>query len=71
MKQVTFNENENRIHLLFAWSFAYRKARINNYEQHVLDRYRFQNRINFTENVLNCILRQNFRNKIYNERFKQ
>lgn len=70
MKQVTFNADLNKVHILLAWSFAYRKARESDYAQCILDRYRFQNRIKYTKNLLRGVLEDGYRNKIYSERFK-
>ena len=68
-KTVTFNEKKNSIFTLFVWSYAYRKARESDYEQYVLNRYRFQNRMKYAENLLKNVLEENYRNKVYNERF--
>jgi len=69
-KRVTFNEEKNIIYPLFCWSFAYKKARQNDYEKFILDRYRFEKRIKCVEMLLNSILIESHRNKVYNERFK-
>lgn len=67
-KTVTFSE-EVIMHTLFVWKYAYQKARESDYEQNMLDRYRFQNRIKYAENLLKDVLEKNYRNKIYNDRF--
>lgn len=69
-KSVTINESNNRIHLLVAWAFAYRKARESTYELLAIDRYHFKRRIERSELILKNILSNNHRCKIYNDRFK-
>lgn len=68
-KTVKFNEEKNVVYTLFTWEYAYRKARESNYEQYILDRYRFQNKIKYVENLLKDVLEEKNRNKIYIERF--
>ena len=67
-KKVTFSE-KILVHTLFVWNYAYQKARESDYEQNMLDRYRFQNRIKYAENLLKDVLEKNYGNKIYNDRF--
>lgn len=69
MKKVTFNEKNNKTYILYVWSYAHRKARQNNFESYVLDRYRFQDRIKDIESAFKTVLENSYRNKIYNERF--
>lgn len=71
MKKVTFNEDKNRIHIMVAWNFAYRKSRENIYGAMVLDRLRFKRRIQETELLLNNILNYNHRCEVYESRFNK
>ena len=68
MKRVTFNE-QIFVHSLFVWAYAYKKARQSNYEQQILDRYRFKNRIKDAENILETVFDKKHRTKIFKERF--
>jgi Phosphatase-1 catalytic subunit binding region len=70
MKKVHFNECCNKVHPMILWSFAYRNARKTYWEYFVLDRGRFQRRIQETAVIINPILDCNYRLKVYNERFK-
>lgn len=69
MKSVTFDEEKNIVHQTFVWAFAYREARKSDFQQLMLDRYRFQRRIEKIKTTLDMILESNFRNKIVHERF--
>lgn len=69
-KSVTINESNNEIHLLVAWGFAYRKARESTYEFLARDRCHFKRRIECCELLLRNILNNDYRCKIYNDRFK-
>ena len=53
------------------WSFAYKKARKSDYEQCVLDRYRFENRIKYAEKYLTKVLEKSHRQEIYQNLFKK
>ena len=44
-KKVGFSETLETVHVLHAWSFAYRQARIGIYKQQLSDRMRFNRRI--------------------------
>lgn len=68
-RKVKFNCDKNKIYHIIAWSFAYKQARKSNYQQFVLDRYRFQDRVNKTGKTLEKILEPNYRKKIFEERF--
>lgn len=69
MKKVTFNENKNKIHQTFVWTFAYRQARKSNFQQLALDRHRFQRRIRKMEFIIGMVLECSHRDNIYRERF--
>lgn len=53
MKKVHFNPNV-KIHHMFVWSFAYRKARISDFDriQIMLDKFRFEIRKELLEEQL-------------------
>lgn len=67
-KSVTFSE-ENTIHNMFAWDFAYRNARLSNWQTFYLDRLRFDRRIKRSALLLDKILDHNHRQNIYTQRF--
>ncbi|KAK4878228.1 hypothetical protein RN001_010734 [Aquatica leii] len=72
-KMVRFADAEQlcEIHPMIKWSYAYRKARKGPWEQHALDRMRFQNRINNAKLVLDYVLQPAHRSQIYKDRFKE
>lgn len=51
-KSVSFNERQNKVHLLVVYDFAYREARKSDWEKAYLDKLRFKQRIKECENVL-------------------
>ena len=66
MKRVTFNEENNQIHILYVWLYAYKMARKGNWEQIAVDSERFRRRIkNNYEPILTKILNYNHREEIY------
>lgn len=67
-KLVTINDSP-KVYYLVKWSFAYRQARISEYQKHYSDRMRFERRIIQTEIILYPILKSEHRTKIYFERF--
>lgn len=61
MKKVTFREDRNKVYYMITWDFAYRAARRCN----MLDRIRFDHRIQETAKIINPILDVNHRNNMY------
>lgn len=55
-KKVGFSSSPPTVHLMFAWSFAYNKARRSTWMQVAYDRMRFQRRINQTAVILAPVL---------------
>lgn len=45
-----------KIHKMYVWQFAYKQARKNNWEEIYLDRIRFKDRINKTDQIISPIL---------------
>lgn len=66
---VTFILEKNQIFILHTWLFAYKKARQSNWQQDVLDRYRFREKIKNSEKMLTYVFDKNYRKKIFEERF--
>lgn len=69
MKNITFNESENKIYPMVVWSFACKNARKNNWETIALDRWRFQRRIDEFGKIINPILNSTHRCYINKDRF--
>lgn len=69
MKKVTFSEENNQLHILITWSYAYRSSRKIYWEYLTIDSCRFRRRIMGTSLILNYILDTNHRQRIFNERF--
>lgn len=69
MKRVNFNEENNITYIMCAWAYAYRKSRLNNWEEKYLDDLRYKHRIKVFESKLKPYLTVEYRNKIYIERF--
>ncbi|XP_039955580.1 uncharacterized protein LOC120771577 [Bactrocera tryoni] len=67
-KRVRFNLNPE-IHVMYAWSYAYRSARKGHWESLARDRDRFRKRIENTSKYINPILTPEHRSFIYNTRF--
>ena len=66
MKIVTFNESDNQIHVMYAWSYAYRNARKGHWHLYSVDKERFQRKIKETfEPIITQVLDYNHREKIY------
>lgn len=70
-KKVRFAEGKllTCFHLMIAWDFALRSARIGPWETLARDTVRFQNRISRTAAVLDPVLQPCHRERIYKERF--
>lgn len=68
MKRIKFSATPT-IHVLYKWSYAYRAARTSDWETYARDRERFNFRIQQATKLLNYILEQSHRTKIFNERF--
>lgn len=68
-KSVRISEDQNIIHFLVKWDFAYRHARMSEYLKFYADRVRFERKINECESKLDSILDEEHRKKIYNDRF--
>lgn len=56
---------------MHAWKFAYSQARKSELAQLQMDKVRFKNRINETNEILSPILSFDHREKIFNERFRE
>jgi Phosphatase-1 catalytic subunit binding region. len=69
MRKVTFNEKDNKIHILVAWQFAYNESRKRYWETFACDRERFQRKIAELSNIINPVLNSSHRHKIYIQRF--
>lgn len=67
-KIVSFNETKNKVHTMYAWQYAYREARRSNWE--MVDRCRFQRRVQLVEELLKKYLTVDYRQKVFTERFK-
>lgn len=65
MKKVTFNLELNQTKLMVVWKYAAKKARMNDWEQEVMDRIRFKDRIVNLAKIINPILDFKHRCKIY------
>lgn len=63
-KKVRFDDKTN-VHLMVAWDYAYRAARLGPWEQIARDRCRFRDRILRLEMTLSPVLREDHREKIY------
>lgn len=70
-KKVHFADDNDlaTVHPMIAWSHAYQAARKGPWEQYARDRGRFLRKITDGEKLLEPILNQNHRDKIYRERF--
>lgn len=70
-KKVHFADDSDltAVHPIIAWSYAYQAARKGPWEQYALDRGRFLRRITDAEKVLEPVLSQNHRDKVFRERF--
>lgn len=62
-RKVAFDPNI-KVFNMYVWTFAYSKARRNNWIQIAADRDRFQKRINDTSEILSHILTKEHREKI-------
>lgn len=69
MGQVAFNLDENKIHHMYVWSYAYKQARKSQWAMEAVDRFRFQRRIDAAGDALLGILNPSHRERIYIERF--
>lgn len=67
-RKVTFSD-QNIVHNLCVWSFAYNEARKGKWHLYSVDRYRFIEKIKKIEDKLEMYLTASHRNKIYTERF--
>ncbi|XP_011194576.1 uncharacterized protein LOC105219925 [Zeugodacus cucurbitae] len=67
-KRVRFNLNPE-VHMMYAWSYAYKSARKGHWESLARDRDRFRKRIENTSKYINPILTPEHRSFIYNSRF--
>lgn len=70
MRRVKFDETKNKIHIMTLWPFAYRNARKVYWELMVLDRIRFQRRIEQVGKIICHIFDYNHRCNIFKERFE-
>lgn len=69
-KSVKLNLNPT-IHLMCAWTFAYKQARKGDWEMATRDRCRFQRRIEETREMIDRILESNHRGSVYQSRFQE
>lgn len=67
MKKVTFNQELNKIHTQYTWTYAHQTARQGYWEEAARDRVRFSRRIEEAAKYINPILDITHRNKIYNK----
>lgn len=63
-RKVKFNDKIN-VHIMIAWDYAYRAARLGPWEQMARDRVRFRDRILRLEMTLSPIFEEKHREKIY------
>ena len=68
-KCLRFNEDFNILYLLDEDEEDYKNYRKIYWELFVIDRWRFQQRINNVVNILNLILNKSHRQLIFNKRF--
>lgn len=69
-KTVTFSEEKNnQVHFMYVWDFAYHQARQRFWETVALDRVRFQMRIRRSAVLLDWVLDEKHREKIFIVRF--
>jgi hypothetical protein len=68
-KNVSFDTKNHKVHKIIAWDFAYRQARKGYWEDVARDRFRFNMSIQNLASILNPILDETHRRRIYNERF--
>lgn len=64
-KKVLIREEQNKVHLMYTWTFAYNSARKSDWMLVALDRVRFRNRIDNIGNVLSKVLDLNHRQYIF------
>jgi len=69
-RKVRFDLNP-KIYILNEENLEYRQTRQKYWEFFAIDRYRFQKRINSVNNIINHILDNDHRRKIYQERFSE
>jgi Phosphatase-1 catalytic subunit binding region len=67
---VTFSDSV-KVHHMVAWSFAYKNARKMYWELFALDNMRFQRRIQQVSYILNPILQNEHRCKMYKRLFER
>lgn len=67
--QVHFNLKPE-VHVIRTWDYAYRQARIGQWEQIARDRGRFRVRVMRLERTLSPVLSEDHRDKIFMERFE-
>ena len=68
MKKVCFPNKERdlcTIHFMYAWSFAYRAARMGEWGRCAIDRERFNRRIKDTEQTIMYCFKEEHRKKMY------
>ena len=71
VRMVKFDNSPPKIHLMVKWSFAYRQSRCGAiWQQYARDGERFRRRIQL-ESILEPILQDSHRKKIYEVRFKE
>lgn len=68
-KKVTFSRNIT-MHYMNCWTFAYKVARQRYWENVAIDRARFRRRIKESSLIIEDILTEEHRCKIYKERFE-
>lgn len=68
MKRVTFSDSI-KIQHTYVWDFAYREARKSDWQFAAIDRLRFKRRIMDMGLVLNHILEEEHRQKMFESRF--
>lgn len=68
-KKVVFNERDNKVHYIVAWSYAYNSARKKYWEYFVIDRIHFRRRVENMSFIISPILENKHRAEVYNNRF--
>lgn len=60
-KSVTFDESKNEVHIMYVWTYAYKKSRM--LPQEFINQQHFKRRIELCEIILKPILTVNYRKK--------
>ena len=63
-RKVTFNPRPT-VHVQYVWQFAYQQACKSEWEQYARDRDRFMRRIIESEHIINPILKESHRERVF------